>query len=90
MAKRKNIRERGKIRFSEYFKELNKGDIVALKREKSVTNVGFPERDQGRVGVVQGKQGRSYIVKVRELGKEKTFILPAIHLKRITNKENKK
>ena len=29
MAKRKRIRERGKVRFSEYFKELKEGDKVA-------------------------------------------------------------
>jgi len=31
MAGRKKIRERGKVRFSEYFKELKEGDKVALK-----------------------------------------------------------
>ena len=85
-GKRKRIKERGKIRFSEYFKELKEGDKVALKREKSVMGVGFHKRMQGRTGVIVGKQGRSYIVKVKDINKEKTFILPAIHLKRIENK----
>ncbi|MFA6023124.1 MAG: 50S ribosomal protein L21e [Candidatus Pacearchaeota archaeon] len=83
MPNRKQISERGKIRFSEYFKELKTGDKVALNREKSVTEVGFHKRIQGRVGTVVGKQGRSYIVKVMEFNKEKTFILPPIHLKKI-------
>ncbi len=89
-GKRKRIKERGKIRFSEYFKELKTGDKVALKREQSVMEVGFHERMQGRTGVVVGKQGRSYIVKVKDINKEKTLILPAIHLKRIENKTARK
>ena len=82
MARRKNIHERGKIRFSEYFKELKKGDRVAVKREKSV-NASFPNRIHGRTGIVTGKRGRSYTVLVKEFSKEKTFIIPPIHLKRI-------
>jgi len=84
MAGRKKTRERGKIRLSEYFKELKTGDRVAIKREQSV-DASFPERVQGRTGVVTGKRGRSYIVKLKELNKEKTFIVKPIHLKRIQN-----
>lgn len=82
MAKKKNIKERGKIKFSEYFKELKKGDCVAVVKEQSIA-ASFPKRIQGRTGVVDGKRGRSYIVKLNELNKEKTFIIPAIHLKKI-------
>jgi ribosomal protein L21E len=87
MPNRKRIKERGKIRLSEYFKDLKKGDRVALKKEQSVTKVGFIKRIQGRVGVIQEKRGRSYVVKVKEFNKEKTFILPPIHLKKLLNKE---
>jgi large subunit ribosomal protein L21e len=90
MPNRKKMRERGKIRLSEYFKELKTGDKVALKREKSVMGVGFHERMQGRTGTIAGKRGRSYIVKVKDINKEKTYILPSIHLKRIENKGEKK
>lgn len=83
MPNRKSLRQRGKIRFSEYFKELPIGQKVALKKEPSVTEVGFHKRMQGRTGVIVGKQGRGYIVKVKDLNMEKTLILPAIHLKKI-------
>ena len=82
MGRKKNIRERGKIKFSEYFKELEAGDRVAVVREQSVV-ASFPQRIQGRTGIVEGKRGSSYIVKLKELNKEKTFIIPAIHLKKI-------
>ena len=82
MAKRKTIRERSKVKFSEYFKKLEKGDIVAVSREQSEV-ASFPKRIQGRTGVVEGKRGASYLVRLKEFSKEKVFIIAPIHLKRI-------
>ena len=82
MANKKNIKTRGKIKFSEYFKELKNGEYVALKNEKGVV-AGFPKRMQGRTGKVVGKQGQSYVVRVMDLNKEKTFIIRPVHLKRV-------
>ena len=58
MAGRKKIRERGKVRFSEYFKELKEGDKVALKKEQSFP-ANFKERMQGKTGTIIGKRGRN-------------------------------
>ncbi|HRZ85803.1 MAG TPA: 50S ribosomal protein L21e [Candidatus Paceibacterota bacterium] len=82
MPRKKHVRERGKLNFSEYFKDLKVGEKVALVKEPSVKS-GFHKRMQGRTGVIIGKQGRSYIVKVNDLNMEKKLILPPIHLKRI-------
>lgn len=85
MSRKKKIRERGKIKFSEYFKELKPGEKVALKAEQSL-NASFPKRMQGRTGKVVEKRGKnSYLVKAKDLEKEKLFIVPAIHLKRINS-----
>jgi len=89
MAGRKKIKERGKVRLSEYFKELKIGERVAIKREKSVV-ASFPERIQGITGVIEGKRGKNYIVKLKELNKEKLFIIAPIHLKRIKSIEKVK
>lgn len=82
MLKRKKVREKGKIRLSEYFKDLKKGERVAIKRDLGL-KAGFPKRMQGRTGIVEAKRGKSFIVKIKDYNKEKTFIIPAIHLKRI-------
>jgi len=82
MSKRKSMKERGKIRLSEYFKELKEGDKVAIKKEKSI-KAGFPDRFQGLTGTVVRKQGRSYVVKFKDFKKEKTLIVQPIHLKRL-------
>ncbi len=82
MVRRKKIRTRGKLQLSRYFQELEKGDSVAVIRERSV-NFNFPERIQGRTGSVEGKRGRVYIVKIKDQNKEKRFLIEPIHLKKI-------
>ena len=89
---RKNIRTRGKLQLSKYFQELKKGDFVAVVREQSVS-FNFPERLQGRTGIIKGRIGKSYVVKIKDQKKEKEFIIKPIHLKKIKQsniKENDK
>ncbi len=82
MAKRKPIRTRGKIQLSKYFQEFKEGDSVAVTIEQSV-NYSFPKRLQGRTGLIEGKRGRAYIVKINDYKKEKRFLIEPIHLKKI-------
>ena len=82
MVRGKRIREKGKIRLSEYFKSLKEGDRVSIIREKSLP-VNFLHRMQGRSGTVTGKRGGAYIVSIKDIGKEKTYIIKPIHLKKL-------
>jgi len=82
MVRKKKIREKGKLQLSKYFQELNNGDFVAIVKEPSV-QAKFPERIQGRTGIVEGKRGMSYIIKIRDQEKEKKFLIAPIHLKKI-------
>ncbi|RLG11090.1 50S ribosomal protein L21e [Candidatus Pacearchaeota archaeon] len=82
MSKKKPVRTRGKLQLSRYFQELKKGDFVAVKREVSVAS-SFPKRLQGRTGVVEGKRGKVYVVKIKDQNKEKEFLIEPIHLKKI-------
>ncbi|MDP3966104.1 MAG: 50S ribosomal protein L21e [archaeon] len=82
MVRRKNIRLRGKIRLSEYFQKFEKDEPVAVKREISLAS-HFPRRIQGRTGLIQGKRGKSYLVKLNDQNLEKTFLIEAVHLKKI-------
>jgi large subunit ribosomal protein L21e len=76
---RKSIREKGKVRLSEYFKELKEGDKVAFK-----PSLEFPcyyhRRYRGLAGKVIGKRGKCYIVEVFKGGKRKLIITHPIHL----------
>ncbi len=78
----KKPREKGKIRFSRYFKKYNEGDIVAIVKELSCRS-NFPDKIQGRTGVIEGKRGKAYIVKINDFKKEKQYIIEPIHLKKI-------
>ena len=80
--KRKNIRTRGKLPLSKYFQDLEKGEKVAVINERAVAS-NFPVRLQGRTGVVEEKRGRAYIIKIKDVNKEKKFLIEPIHLKKI-------
>lgn len=82
MTGKKNIRTRGKISFGKYFQRFKEGDFVAVTKEQSLTS-NFPERLQGRTGVIEGKRGSSYIVKIKDQSMEKQFLIEPIHLKKI-------
>jgi len=82
MMKRKRQREHGKIKLSKYFQDFVAGDKVAVVRELAV-QPKFPKQLQGRSGVVEGKRGRSYIVKIKDLNKEKTYIIHPVHLRKL-------
>lgn len=83
MVKRKKIRTRGKIQLSRYFQSLKEGDSVSIVKDLSIDS-NFPERLQGRTGIVAEKRGRAYMVKIMDHDKEKKFIIEPIHLKKMT------
>ena len=76
------MKTKGKLQFSKYFQKFEKGDRVAVIREPSV-NANFSERMQGCSGVVEGRKGKVYIVKVKDRNKEKIFLIEPIHLKKL-------
>jgi len=87
----KQIRQRGKIQLSEYFKDLKNGDNVALVAEASIPS-SYPKRIMGKTGKIIGERGMSKIVSLLDGGKRKTFIIHPIHLKllKITKNKEKK
>jgi large subunit ribosomal protein L21e len=70
------------LQLSRYFQELNEGDFVAISREQSVP-INFEKRFQGITGIVEGKRGKAYIVKIKDRNKEKKILIEPIHLKKI-------
>jgi len=84
MLSHKRIRQKGKLGLSKVFKDIKPGDRVALIRYLSLT-AAFPERFQGRTGVVVGKQGKSMIVMVYDGNKEKKLVIQKIHLKKLSS-----
>ena len=87
MANKKPIRTRGKLQFSRYFQKLKEGDFVAISREPAVTS-NFKKRLQGITGVIEGKRGQAYIVKIKDQNESKTLLIEPIHLKKIKQTKN--
>ncbi len=82
MGNKKSIRTRGKLQLSRYFQELSKGDFVSISREPAVQS-SFPTRFQGLTGVVEGRKGKTYIVKLKDGNQSKEILIEPIHLKKI-------
>ncbi len=82
MLKHKAIRSKGKINLARHLQELNEGDRVAVIRDLAVEG-NFPRQIQGLTGIVEGKQGRAYLVAIMQGNKEKRFIIKGVHLKNI-------
>jgi large subunit ribosomal protein L21e len=80
---RKRIRQRGKIRLSEYFKELEIGQKVAFMPELSVGFEREHKRYRGLVGIVKEKRGSCYVVEIKKGNKIKQIIAHPVHLKKI-------
>lgn len=82
MIKKKSQRNHGKIKLSQYFQDFENGDRVAVVRELAL-QPKFPKNLQGRSGVIKSKRGKSYVVKINDLNKEKTYIIHPVHLRRL-------
>ncbi|MEK6940943.1 MAG: 50S ribosomal protein L21e [Nanoarchaeota archaeon] len=85
---RKNVRDGGKISIRRFLQTFNDGDIVSLKAEPAIqTGMYFP-RFHGLVGKVIGKQGKCYMVSLKDGHKTKHVIIHPVHLRRINNASN--
>lgn len=81
MKKRKHKQKSG-MSLGLYFKKFKIGDRVAINPHLSVPFF-LQKRIIGLTGTVVGKQGREYIIEVKERGKSKKFMTGAAHLKKI-------
>ncbi len=85
MLTHKSIRTRGKISLTKYFQKFKEGDKVAIVKDLTVQSPGFPNRIQGRTGVVLSLQGSSYVVAIKDFSRKKIYIVKPIHLRKIKN-----
>lgn len=79
----KNIREKSKVRISSFLQSFNEGDHVALKAEPAYQRGMYNLRFHGKTGVVTGKSGSCYEVRIKDFNKEKTMIVHPVHLKKV-------
>ncbi len=82
MVKGKNIRNKGKLALSKYFKKIGDGSRVAIIPDLGI-RASFPKRLKGLSGDVIGSRGKFKIIKLKDGNKGKTFIIHPIHLRKL-------
>jgi len=80
----KNIRQRGKIKISDFLQKFKQGDRVALKAEPAYQKGQYFLRFHGKTGTVTKQRGECYEVKIKDFTKEKTVVVHPVHLKRVS------
>ena len=80
--KGRRIKEKGKIKLSNYFKKFKDGERVAVVRNLGVKS-GFPKRIIGKCGKITDSRGRYKLVEIKDGNKTKTFIIHPIHLRKL-------
>lgn len=80
---RKNVRDSGKIKLSDYLAEYNVGDKVVLKAEPAVQKGIYHLRFYGRTGIIKSQRGSSYEIQIKDGNKPKIIIAHPVHFKRL-------
>jgi ribosomal protein L21E len=66
---------------AQQLQEFGDGTIIRIRINSSETPL--PLKFNNRVGVIQGKQGRSYVIKFNDMNKCKKLVLDRIHLEKV-------
>ncbi len=80
---RKNIKERGKVPTLKTIQNFKKGEKASIKINPSIHQGQPHTKFHGRVGTILGKQGKSYMVKIKEGNKAKKIIVRPEHLQKV-------
>jgi len=80
---RKKPRTRGRVHIRKELDTFKAGERVRIMQEPSAQK-GMPHpRFKNLVGVVVKKQGKAYLIKIKDGNKEKGVVSTSIHLERL-------
>jgi len=80
---RKRPRDRGIHSITRALQQFVEGDLVSVVIDPSV-HKGMPHiRFQGKTGKIEGMQGNSYLVGLKDGKKQKTLVVRPEHLRRV-------
>lgn len=77
---RKHPRDRGKISTTRLLQQLEIGDSVIIKQDPAVHKMMPNPKYRSQTGKVVGKQGRVYVIAIKDGGKTKYLQSAPIHL----------
>ena len=78
---KKPARKKGMLPLSTILRKYAVGDMVTVILEPSVQRGRPHRRFHGKTGTVMGKQGRAYLVSLKDMGREKLIISRPEHLR---------
>ncbi|MBI2660321.1 50S ribosomal protein L21e [Candidatus Woesearchaeota archaeon] len=78
---RKEAGSKGKISLTRYLQSFNEGDKVNLTVEPGVQKGMYHPRFMGKTGIVKGKRGRCYEIRIKDMDKEKILVVHPVHLR---------
>ena len=74
-------RERSRLNISRVMHDYSEGDSVAIVLDGG-QQMGMPHRRfNGKTGVITGKQGRAWVIEVKDGNKQKTVVSRPEHLR---------
>ena len=79
----KKVGRKGKVSLRAFLSEYEVGDKVALGYEPAVFEGTYCPRFVGKSGVILGRRGSCYEVKIKDFKKSKTIIVHPVHLRKI-------
>jgi large subunit ribosomal protein L21e len=78
---RRGRHERGRVNISRIMHDYSEGDRVAIVLDGG-QQMGMPHRRfQGRTGFIQGRQGKAWVVAVKDGNMQKTVVARPEHLR---------
>lgn len=79
----KRVADKGKISIRRYLAKFEKGDKVLLRAEPAVQDGLYHMRFHKKRGIIQGNQGKCYVVKIKDFSKAKDLVVHPVHLQRV-------
>jgi len=74
--------ERGKTYIRDHLQKFEKGERVTIITNPRIQKGQAHRRFNSKQATVEGKQGESYIIKINDLGKDKTLYVKPVHLRK--------
>lgn len=78
---KKPARKKGMPPLSAILREYTNGDRITVILEPSVQRGRPHRRFHGKTGIIMGKRGKSYLINIKDMGREKLIISRPEHLR---------
>lgn len=83
VGKSRTLLSKGRISITRQLVKLEVGDTVRITPDVHSRRGKIKLRYAGRMGKIVAKQGRAYVVELKDIGKTKRFVLTNMHLKKV-------